>query len=170
MLKNKRDIRWKEAIGGNRNSGNYTEKSTAIITETALVSVCMLIFLLSARIMLKDVFIWADFSGISVVLSFIMLMIVAGIMEFSYHIDKKHGLYIRWGILLGGFVIACLSIKFDGDDSIALGFIQATKQFMKYWNSYYNGNKLVLGGDTWHIQSALNYGYLVFSYCIHLLF
>lgn len=164
MLKNKRDIRWKDAIGGNRYSGNDAEKSTSIITETALVSVCMLIFLLSARIMLDDVFTWAEFSGVSVALSFIMLTIVAGIMEFSYHMDKRQGLYIRWGVLLVGIVIACMYLWLDGDDSISVGVGQAMEQFMKHWNLYYNGNKYVPGGDTWHIQSALNFIYFIFTF------
>ena len=88
MFKGIEAIRWKETIGGNLYRDNNEHKKISIIAESLLTVTCLFIFMLSSRLMIKDVFEWGDFSASSIVIAFILLVTVCVVMEISYFLKK----------------------------------------------------------------------------------
>ncbi len=164
MFNKRQDIRWKEAVGGNQYSGNIEQKKMSIVTSTLLTTTCMLFFMLSSRIMFKDVFAWGDFSGGWVAIAYILLTVVCGIMEMSYHLSQRKGLMIRFAVLIAGIVVALLYMWMDSEGELSLGFAQISEQYMYYWNRYFGFNVGELPVEVGNVKVALNFSFLVLTF------
>ncbi len=166
MLKKKQVIKWKEAVGGNKYRDNASEKRMSLVTETSLAAVCMLIFMLSSRIMLKEVFAWGEFQISAIFIAFILLAIVCAVMEISYHIEKKYGIYVRCGVLIVGAVCALLYLWMDSDGVVLSGLKQAGNHYMVSWDKYYGGAESNAVIDAENIEAGLNFIFIIVSFLL----
>lgn len=157
MFKGIEAIRWKETIGGNLYRDNNEHKKISIIAESLLTVTCLFIFMLSSRLMIKDVFEWGDFSASSIVIAFILLVTVCVVMEISYFLKKNKGLLIRYGVLVVGILVAFLYLFMDGEAVIISGLDRISYQYMRYWNQYYGFSTTNFITNIHNVESALNF-------------
>lgn len=157
----KKKIRWKENIEDRRYKVHIAQKIMSSMSELLLGLVCMLIFMISARTMLEDIYSWSSYTVGTIVFAFFMIAIVGIFMEFSYYVDRKLGRAIRWGILVIGIFICTLYLGLGEKGAhILSGLEEALRLYIKDWNIYYGSSVKASTGNIIYVTEALDFLFL----------
>ncbi len=164
-MKEKQGIRWSA-------SGQVPENSVrsvrAIIAEAILDAVIVLMFLLSARAILYDVFRWGRFSFGSCIWIVLSVIAVSAVMSFSERWPKKRGCMVRGSVLLGGLFAFLVYYFFRTSNGVVIssGIREAFSQFIDFWNGYYGTDIFVFGGITRNVPAALDFYLLLIGFVL----
>lgn len=157
----KKKIRWKENIEDRRYKAHIAQKIMSSMSELLLGLVCMLIFMISARTMLEDIYSWSSYTVGTIVFAFFMIAIVGIFMEFSYYVDRKLGRAIRWGILVIGIFICTLYLGLGEKGAhILSGLEEALRLYIRDWNIYYGSSVKASAGNIIYVTEALDFLFL----------
>ena len=160
-MKEKQGIRWSASGQAPENS---VRSIRSIIAEAILDAVTVLMFLLSARAILYDVFRWGHFSVSSCIWIMFAVIAVSLVMGFSERWQRKSGRVVRGLVLLGGLFGFLSHYFFTTSNGVIIssGIREMFSQFIDLWNTYYATDVLVPGGIARNISAALEF-YLLLS-------
>lgn len=160
-MKEKQGIRWSASGQAPENS---VRSIRSIIAEAILDAVTVLMFLLSARAILYDVFRWGHFSVSSCIWIMFAVIAVSLVMGFSERWQRKSGRVVRGLVLLGGLFVFLSHYFFTTSNGVIIssGIREMFSQFIDLWNTYYATDVLVPGGIARNISAALEF-YLLLS-------
>lgn len=150
-------VKWKNSIGSSIQEEKKFNKSLYAVSEMILTVVCTIIFIVSACIILSDVFEWAKFDGINILYMILIAIPVSAAMEFASFFGKK-GYIVKWGTLIIG--IACFGVYlwFWGDSNgIFSGMPKVISLYLEEWNAFYKTNLTFSGGRYIDAPAAFNF-------------
>ncbi len=151
-------ISWKKCIGNNQYFDDNFEKWIAFVAKVLLDAVCALIFVSSARIMLADIYYWAEFDSYFMVELFFIAVLMSATMEYSFVTKKKWGIILQWEVLLIGALYFVHSIVYgENAEFIVSGMNKMVSFYAEDWNSYYETTWLYTMGRLVYVVDALNY-------------
>lgn len=136
--------------------------------EAVLDGVIVLMFLLSARSMLCDIFLWKKF-GIGVCVGTVLAAICVSIaMRLCERFRKEHTDVAHAAILLVGLLgfLIYYSFRTVYDGAINAGLGEVFGQFTDLWNDYYGTKFLTSGGDFKKIPVALDFCLLLMGFLL----
>jgi len=155
-VKEKLGIRWRDCGG---TAKNRVRDGKAIAAEAVLDAVTVLLFLLSARAMLHDVFHWAGFHSDLCVGIVLAVICVSAMMRLS---EQWQGLrrYIARGVILLvgllGFLLYYIG-RTAHEVFITTGLREVIAQYIDLWNEYYGTDIAIYGGIARNISAALDF-------------
>ena len=164
-MKEKQGIRWNASGQAPENS---VRSFRSIIAEAILDAVTVLMFLLSARSMLYDVFRWEKFSVGVCVWIVLSVIAVSSVMSFSDRLQKKGGRMVRISVLLLGLFAFFAYYFFRTSNGLVIssGLRELFSQFVDFWNEYYGTDLLTFGGLTQNIYAALDFYLLLIGFVL----
>ena len=164
-MKEKQGIKW--------STSGYVPENTvrsfsSIMAEAILDAVTVLMFLLSARSMLYDVFRWGKFSVGVCVWIVLSVIAVSSVMSFSDRLQKKGGRMVRISVLLLGLFAFFAYYFFRTSNGLVIssGLRELFSQFVDFWNEYYGTDLLTFGGLTQNIYAALDFYLLLIGFVL----
>ena len=165
--KEHKTIQWK---GSNLNKEAGIRPAAAVEMEVFHSLICVLLFMLSARIMLVDVFSWISVSTGNILVICIFAILISGIMEASYYIngktigsitlDQKMGYFLRWGVLVAGVLFCVIYWILKGEELLS-GSCQILYLYLKDWNLYYGSSLYVDAGNYNYLSGAIDFWMVV---------
>ena len=164
-MKEKQRIQWRASGQIPKSNGSGFR---SIVAEAILDAVTVLMFLLSARAMLYDIFGWAKFS-VGACFGFVLAAAcVSGAMGLSGRCRGKVKRLVRGGVLLGGllgFALYCFGSA-ARSELIGTDLGGMRSQFVEFWNIYYNKEIPVGEGVAQNIPAALNFSLLLIGFVL----
>lgn len=161
MRKNK-SIYWKEP---NRNREAKGLPVAAVGMEVFYSLVCVLLFWVSVRLMLANVFNWASFDANQILPVGFLSVTISLLMEVSYYMKGKAGSLIRFGIPVFGVIVGVgYWILNNSGEMILSGSRQMLRYYVNLWNTYYSVSIQVPSGNSDYVSLALNF-WLVVLFC-----
>lgn len=156
-MRNKQGIRWKEAIGNDLHSENFSARSMSVFAEMLLDVVCVVVFMCAARIMLADVYQWGGPDGNSVLTTAIAVILVDLILESAFMVRKSIGRWIRWSVplVMALAFVGYLQIGTNGK-IVEEGLLKIGSEYIRDWNQYYGTALWLSGGNQFCVAGALD--------------
>lgn len=152
-------IQWKET---KLNQDAKTAPVVAVGMEIVHSFICVCLFVLSARIMLADVFPWADFTVGNILVIGVFSIIISAVMEGSYFVKGKIGYVLRWGLWAVGIFLGIGYWRVaDHGEKILNGSQKILSLLVHEWNTYYGTSISVNSGNIEYVSIALNFWLVV---------
>lgn len=160
-------INWKKCIGSNQYYDDDFEKWIAFVAKVLFDAFCAVLFVSAARIMLLDVYYWAEYNESDFIELFIIATIISAIMEFAGKTKKGFGFMLQWGVLLVGAGIIINNIWLGEDtDSLLSGLQKIISYYIDDWNSYYNSSIVYETGRLIYVGQSLDFITLVLFFVL----
>ena len=151
-------IRWRESVGNNQNAENKTDMVISIVSEIILTTICMVLFLYSAKIMLAEVFLWGEISSSAIKIIIPITVIISGIMEITSYISPRKRRLINIGILVVGIICLYGYLRYQENYKIiGSGLQKIASLYIEDWNAYFKINIVFLAGEIENVLPALNF-------------
>lgn len=157
-MKKEQGIRWKESIGNHECRGNILEVGMSIGSEVLLGVICTLLFVLSARIMFEDVYIYCGFGAGNILLMALIAFIICGAMEAAARTSAIWGGLVQCMVLVIG-IAGCIVYLAIGDnaENILAGLEKIMSFYVEHWNLYYKTSAGGFMGDLRYVEEALDF-------------
>ncbi len=160
-------IRWKKTGGYNQYFDDNFERWIAFGSKVLFDVFCALIFVCSARLMLSDVYYWAEFSEANIWDILIIATIISVVMEFAQTRRKLLRCVLQWGVLIVGTLIIIHYIT-NGEDtnSILSGLRKIVGFYMDDWNTYYETSVVYITGKLIYVTESLDFIMLILFFVL----
>lgn len=131
-----KQVKWKEAAGNSRYDSTFG-KWQQVLWESLLTWSCMLLNLLSARIMLADVFVWGQFEPADLFLTARVLLFVTVLFEVTFLFPYLLGTLSRFVIFGAGVSYFVHELFFDINSEYYMSGLQSVfSSVVKEINNY----------------------------------
>ena len=154
---NKRQVKlatWRSTENNKQNIKDNRQRLINITVDIILV----LIFVWTARVMLKDIFGVGAMNSAGVLLCVIPTVIVSGVMEFLDNVAYGKNKLVKGSIPLMGVLLLCAYLfMFKGGKKILGGMTNFASLFIQKWNVYYRTGIKINESKNGNIELAVGF-------------
>lgn len=150
-------VKWKNSIGNGRQAEKAFDRSMYAVSDMILTAVCTIVFIVSACVILSDVFEWAKFEGINVLYMTVIAVLVSIAMEAAKFAGRRDYI-IKAGILVAGMAgFGLFLLLSDASKDIFSGWSKIAALYAKEWVTFYKTNAQVSINESVDVTAAYNF-------------